>query len=182
MSRHALAEVRGFSLIELTLTVAVAATLMAIALPTLGAMSDATKLSNAAQQVERELQTARTRAVSKNRTVRLWTNCPQTGYYRIVERLGTGADTTKTRCEPSTYPWPSNTDLASPPNYDGPVRQMINDATVSDAWLEFRPDGSAWTVVSGSAIAIATPVTVTVTRKSTTKTITVNELGKILLQ
>lgn len=182
MSRRGPGDVRGFSLTELALTVAIAAILMTIALPTLTAMSDATKLSAAAQQVERELQTTRMRAVSKNRTLRLWTNCPQTGYFRSVELLATSADNAKTRCSIATYPWPSNTDLASPPNYDGPLRQMLNDATVSDGWLEFRPDGTAWQVVSGTATTITTPVSITITRKSSTKTITVNELGKILLQ
>ena len=183
MQTQVRSDVRGFSLTELMLTVAVAATLAAIAVPALNAMSDATKLSNAAQAVERELQTARMRAVSNNTTLRLRTNCPAVGYYRIIELLGTSADDALTRCSASTYPWPApDTDLATMPNLDGPVRQMLNAATVSDGWIEFRPDGTAWQVVSGTATAIATTVPLTVTRNGTSKTITVNSLGKVLLQ
>jgi prepilin-type N-terminal cleavage/methylation domain-containing protein len=173
----------GFSLIELMLTMAVAATLAAIALPTLSAMNEARKLSDASQLVERELQTARMRAVSNNTPLRFRTNCPSTGYFRIVELLGTPSDNTTTRCDLSSYPWPAaDNDLATAPNFDGPLKQMLNSATVTTTALEFRPDGTAWQIVSGTATAISTPVTLTVTRNGNTKTITVNGLGKILLQ
>lgn len=185
MFRRACADVRGFTLTELMLTVAIAATLTAIAVPALNSVSNATKLSNAAQAVERELQTARMRAVSKNTPLRLRTNCPATDYYRIIEVLGTSADNSTTRCSISSYPWPAaDTDLATTPNFDGPVRQMMNSATVSNGWFEFRPDGTAWNVdaTTGVAGAITTAVTITVTRNGQSKTISVNGLGKVLLQ
>jgi prepilin-type N-terminal cleavage/methylation domain-containing protein len=174
---------RGFSLIELMLTMAVAATLMAIAVPAMNAMSDATKLSAAAQQLERELQTARMKAVTNNTPLRLRTNCPTTGYFRIVELLGTASDTSASRCNATTYPWPAaDNDLATMPNFDGPVRQLLNSATVGTASIEFRPDGTAWDTSSGTATAISSSVTITVTRNGKTKNITVNGLGKVLLQ
>jgi prepilin-type N-terminal cleavage/methylation domain-containing protein len=174
---------RGFSLIELMLTMAVAATLMAIAVPAMNAMSDATKLSAAAQQLERELQTARMKAVTNNTPLRLRTNCPAAGYFRIVELLGTASDTAASRCNATTYPWPAaDNDLATTPNVDGPVRQLVNSATVTTASIEFRPDGTAWDTSSGTATAITTSVTITVTRNSKTRSITVNRLGKVLLQ
>ena len=182
MSRAACADVRGFSLIELMLTVAIAATLIAMAVPALSAVNNATKLSNASQQVERTLQTARMRSVSQNTPLRFRTNCPSAGYYRVTEVTGTSADANLSRCSISSYPWPGPTDMGSPTHLDGQLRQMINDATVSDQWLEFRPDGTAWQVVSGAATAITTTVTVTVTRNGSTKTISINPLGKVLLQ
>ena len=36
------------------------------------------------------------------------------------------------------------------PNYDGPVHPLLNGATVTQRELEFRPDGTAYTVVSGT--------------------------------
>lgn len=194
MLRQKIADVRGFTLTELMLTVAVAATLMAMAVPALNAVNNATKLSNAAQAVEREMQTARMRAVSNNTTLRFRTNCPAAGYYRIVEKIGLSADTSTSRCNITTYPWPApDTDLATTPNLDGALRQMLNDATVSDGWFEFRPDGTAYVVsssgtgcatldASGCASAIATTATITITRSGQTKTVSVNALGKVLLQ
>jgi prepilin-type N-terminal cleavage/methylation domain-containing protein len=176
-------DARGFTLNELLLTVAIAATMAAIALPTLNSMSDARKLSAAAQQVEREIQSARLRAVATNTPLRFRTNCPSTGYFRIVELLGTAADNTTTRCDLASYPWPaSDNNLATAPNYDGALRQLLNSATVTTSALEFRPDGTAWQIVSGVATAITSQVTITVTRNGSTKSITVNGLGKILLQ
>jgi prepilin-type N-terminal cleavage/methylation domain-containing protein len=183
MPRGVSADVRGFTLTELLLTCAIAATLMAMAVPVLSTVNNASKLSNAAQAVERELQTARMRAVSNNTKLRVRTNCPSTGYYRIVEVLETSADNNLSRCDPSTYRWPPpDTDLATVPNLDGPVRQMSSGATATDLWVEFRPDGTAWQVVSGTATAITTSVSMTVTRNGSSKTISVNGLGKVLLQ
>ena len=59
---------------------------------------------------------------------------------------------------------------------------MLNGATMGTASIEFRPDGTAWDTSSGTAVTITTPITITVTRKGSTKSITVNNLGKILLQ
>jgi hypothetical protein len=69
-------------------------------------------------------------------------------------------------------------DLATTPNFDGPLRQMLNSATVTTVALEFRPDGTAWDVSTGTATALVSPASITVTRSGKTKTITVNSLAK----
>ena len=71
---------RGFSLTELMLTVTVAATLLAIGVPVLKDVTEGSKLNGAARELERELQSARLRAVSSNRSLRVRLNCPATGY------------------------------------------------------------------------------------------------------
>ena len=55
---------RGFSVVELMLTVAFAATLLTIAVPVMTDVSDSSKLSGAAREIEREFQAARLKSVS----------------------------------------------------------------------------------------------------------------------
>jgi prepilin-type N-terminal cleavage/methylation domain-containing protein len=176
---------RGFSLVELLFVIALASTLMAIAVPYLGDVSDAAKLNGAAREVERELQTARLKAVSANRTLRVRLNCPSAGSFRTVEVLGQGSavDSASNRCLTSAYPYPApDADLMTRPNYDGPVRPLPSGATVTSASLEFHPDGTAASVVSNVAESIESEVTLTVTRKGKSKSVTVNGAGKIQLQ
>jgi type IV fimbrial biogenesis protein FimT len=71
---------RGFTLIELMMTVALAATLLAIGVPVMLDVTESSKLTGAAREVERELQSARLRAVANNRSLRVRLNCPATGY------------------------------------------------------------------------------------------------------
>jgi prepilin-type N-terminal cleavage/methylation domain-containing protein len=172
----------GFSLPELMLTIAVAATLLAIGVPVLSDVTESSKLTAAAREVERELQNARLRAVSSNRSLRVRLNCPAAGYYRTVEVLGTAADGASNRCLLSAYPFPADNDMVTRPNYDGPPRVLPNGATVGDAVIEFRADGTAYQVVANEAQTIASPLLVTVTRNNKSKVMTVNGSGKIQLQ
>ena len=172
---------RGFSLPELMLTVAATATIMALAVPVMTNVTESTRLNGATREVERELQSARLKAVSANRSLRVRFNCPDIGYYRTVEVLGTVADSSTNRCQTTAYPFPADNDLMTRPNYDGPVRILPDGATVSTVVIEFRPDGTAYQVISNAAAAITTPLTVSVTRNSKYKTVTVNGSGKINL-
>ena len=94
-----------------------------------------------------------------------------------------GTDDAPNRCLESAYPFPvQDSDLLTRPNYDGPVHPLLNDATVTSADLEFRPDGTAYTVVAGTPQPIAEPVSITVARHGKSKTVTVNAAGKVQLQ
>ena len=172
----------GFSLNELMMVVAVAGSLTAMSVPVVSNVTDAAKLTEAARLVERELQGARLRAVSTNRTLRVRTNCPAVGYLRTVEVLGSAADTATSRCLLSAYPFPADDDVVTRPNYDGPVRNVPNSATVNTAAIEFAPNGSARVVVAGTPEPIAGAETFTITRNGRTRTVTINAAGKIQLQ
>ncbi len=174
---------RGFTLTELLLTVAVAATLMAIAVPLFGDLSESQRLAAATRELERELQSARLKAVSANRRLWVRTNCPAPGELRTTEFLGTGADTAADRCSDTVYPYPpADTDRMTRPNYDGPIRRLAALTTMSTAVVEFRPDGTARAVVGGVTQPIAGTLNITVTRYGNVKTVTVNALGKVQQQ
>ena len=174
---------RGFTVVEMLLVVAMIGTLAAMALPVMKDMTASIKLNEASRMVEREMQDARLKAVSSNRVIRVRKNCPAAGYIRSVEVLGTAADTAGDRCSATTYPFPApDMDIMTRPNFDGPVRTLPAGATVSNVVLQFSPDGTASSVVAGVATTIAAPIAVTITRESKSKTVTVNNVGKVQLQ
>ena len=174
---------RGFSVVELVIVVCLIGTLAAIGVPVFRDMSANIKLNEAARLVEREMQDARLKAVSSNRVIRVRMNCPATGYIRSVEVLGTGADTAGNRCLETSYPFPPpDDDIMTRPNFDGPVRVVPNGATVSSEVLQFTPDGTANSVIAGAVTTITAPVAVTISRAGKSRTVTVNNVGKIQLQ
>jgi len=154
---------RGFTLTELLLIVAVIGTLAAMTLPV--------------------MQDARLKAVSSNRLLRVRMNCPSTGSIRTVEVIGTAADSAADRCQTSAYPFPApDTDVMTRPNFDGPVRLLPTGATVGSEILQFGPDGTAMTVAGGVPQTITIPVTLTITRAGKSRSVTINNAGKIQLQ
>jgi prepilin-type N-terminal cleavage/methylation domain-containing protein len=174
---------RGFSLTELVFVVAMLGTLIAIGLPVMQDMTASIKLNEAARMVEREMQDARLKAVSSNRVIRVRLNCPGVGYIRSVEVLGTAADSAANLCSAAAYPFPpTDTDIMTRPNFDGPVRTIPNSASVTSQVLQFSPDGTAVSVIAGTPTTITTPVSITITRQNKSKTVTVNNVGKVQLQ
>lgn len=181
MLRHPSTE-RGFSLTELMLTVAMAATVMAIGVPMVTDVSATIKLNEATRLIERELQDARLKAVKTNRPLRVRTNCPAVGFIRTVEVLNTAVDSAADRCLPTAYPFPADDNLVTRPNHDGPVRAIPGGATVTTATYQFQPDGTVFSVVANVPARITTEQTVTVTRGSRSRTVRINGAGKIQLQ
>ena len=155
---------------------------MAIAVPIATDVTATVKLNEAARMIEREFQDARLRAVSSNRALRVRTNCPATGYIRTVELLGTAADSAADRCLQTAYPFPADDNMMTRPNFDGPVRTIPNQATVSTVTYEFRPDGTVFNVIANVTTTMATEQTVTITRSNKSRTVRVNSAGKIQLQ
>jgi prepilin-type N-terminal cleavage/methylation domain-containing protein len=190
-SRAARRGVRGFTLLELLLVMAITAIVSAMAVPALMNTSAQLRLASATRQVERELQQARMRAVRGDRIIRVRFNCPSARQYRIVEVLGTlnkpatdDADArAATRCNDTNYPYPdTNTDYFAVPNHDGPLRTLPDGVAFSASQtIDFWPNGTAH--AGGSFAPFGTDVTLRVydVKKGTTfnRAITVNGLGKI---
>jgi hypothetical protein len=141
------------------------------------------------------LQFARLKAVATNRPMRVRFDCPSAGKVRVVEVIGTSAapdandaDTYLSRCSESVYPYsPTGADRnrLTRPNNDGAVKTVYTGTTFTQKQtLEFWPNGSVHTACQAACDTSSTQigtVTLTLSRKSKTKNITVNGLGKILL-
>lgn len=173
----------GFSLLELVMVMAIFGTLTAIAVPLMADFAESQRLSTATREVERELQSARLKAVSTNQRLWVRTNCPAVGQLRTTEFLGTFQDTVANRCDPAAFPFPApDNDLTTVPNNDGPVRILSANTTVTTEVVEFRPDGTAREVVAGVPQPIAGTLNIVVTRFANSRTVTVNALGKVAIQ
>jgi prepilin-type N-terminal cleavage/methylation domain-containing protein len=187
-------DVRGFTIIELVLVVALIAIVSAMAVPLVLSSSAQLRLSGAARQVERELQSARMKAVRANRVMRLRFNCPAAGEYRAVELLGTVSapavddDDARAaaRCSVTNYPFPDlDMEFFAVPNSDGPVQTLPPDVTFAAVQtIDFWPDGSAHIGGTGVPLPMA-GITLQVHHAKLTaaadRQITVNGLGKITL-
>ena len=174
---------RGFSINELMLTVAVAATLMAIAVPILTDVGEGARFNASVRMVERELQSARLKAVNANTVLRVRTNCPSAGYIRTVEVVGNAVvDTAIDRCDAGRYPYPpADTEMTTRPNHDGPVRVLPDGTAVGNIVLQFSPDGTVTQVVANAPQRIDGDVSLTVSRNYKSKSVTINGAGKIQL-
>jgi len=156
-----------------------------------------------ARSVERQLQSARMKAVSTNRPMRVRFNCPVAGQYRMVELIGTpsapaAADdaAAATRCSATGYPYPDVTSgVFDLPNNDGPVQTLDRDVTfVAVQTIEFWSDGTAhvdqgsgtpWPVIpSDDPVEITLRLTTgtSAQQAESLKTIEVNGLGRIRIQ
>jgi prepilin-type N-terminal cleavage/methylation domain-containing protein len=181
-----LADGSGFTLIELIAVLAIALTLSAITVPAVGTFSKMRQAGNAARLVERELQTARLKAVTISRAVRVRFNCPSAGKLRLLELTGVATtDNAANRCDPTAYPWPGpNDSLRSTPMHDSPVIDLPSGTTITGTAMqfEFNPTGAAYSVASNGTVSMIDPdITLTVTRTGFSKTITINGLGRVRL-
>ena len=183
--------VGGFSLIDIIATLAIFATVSAIAVPIATNSFENQRLGIDARNVERELQTARLSAVATNRPIRVRFNCPTAGAYRRVEVVGTvntpHADDAEARAAARCgYPFPAaDSNPLTRPNNDGPLLQLYTSVTFTAVQtLEFWPDGPVH--VPGATDPWprlgATEATVTLAKGSSYKSIKVNSLGKIGIQ
>jgi Tfp pilus assembly protein FimT len=176
----------GFTILELVLVMAGALTVAAIAAPSFSTFIDSNRSATAARLVERELQTARLKAVSSGRSLRLRLNCPAAGRVRLVEVTGVAAtDNASNRCDPVAFPSPGPRDaLRATPSLDSPVVYLPDGATVSSpvTIFELDPRGSVYSVgADGLITPLAGDVVLTIARDGWTNTVRINALGRIRL-
>ena len=167
----------------------IAGILGAIAIPTLQDIQNSMAIGEAQRRIASELQQARLQAVSTNRPFRVRFNCPSAGYYRTVELIGTptlqdAADNAANRCSPALYPSPpADVNPLTRPNHDGPVRRLDPKVAFGAVeTIEFWPDGTAHYQdgdINPAWAVIPDKVSITVTKGTVVKTVTVNGLGKI---
>jgi prepilin-type N-terminal cleavage/methylation domain-containing protein len=190
MRRIILARVGGFTLVELLVAMAVMLVMMAIGAPVLARAIEKYRVGIAIRDVERELQTARLKAVSSNHPIRVRFNCPSAGFYRVVELIGEASaplaeDDASARCGQALYPYPAaDLDPLTRPNQDGPLRQLPRTVSFrSSQTLEFWPDGS---VHSGGGANVApwpvvapTGVQISIEQGTKTAAVVVNGIGRV---
>jgi Tfp pilus assembly protein FimT len=189
-STKRLSSAAGFSLVDMLVTVTLVSIVAGMAVASLRNMTETMRLGQGAREVERELQTARLKAVTSNRPIRVRFNCPTAGSYRMVEVIGSStipaeADGATNRCQETVYPYPANDRNAlTVPNHDGPMRKLHPSLSFGSGTknLEFEPngtvkqdDGSA----GGWPRLASTGTEIVIVKGSSVKKITVNNVGKI---
>jgi Tfp pilus assembly protein FimT len=160
--------------------------MVSIAVPTTLTVNEAMKLGTAARELERELQTARLKAVQANRTLRVQFNCPSAGQYRRIEVMRSALDSAGDRCSEVVHPFPSPRDSdPATPAHDGPVRYMSEGVQLFAGVqaIEFRPDGRAFQVTtSGIQLITSSGLPVNVSKGTHSATVNVNGLGRVELR
>lgn len=179
LGRHGAA---GFTLVEALVAAALVGILAAAAGPTIASSMRLYALNTSAQTVASAIRGARYTAVSRNKSVRVRFNCPATNQFRVVEVLGTAADSAADRCSETTYPYPDGNGAADP-DVDGPIVRLPSDAQFGTAQdLQIDTGGRVQRLTGcPTCVTTAAPVTVVVTNGSQTRTITVSADGQVLL-
>jgi Tfp pilus assembly protein FimT len=176
----------GFTLVEIVIILALTMAVAAVAMPSYTSLVASQRAKMAARAVERELQSARLKAVTSSRPMRVRLNCPTAGQLRVVEVTGVAAtDNASNRCSPTAFPVPGPNDmLRSTPSLDSPVVYLPSGTTITStiSTFDFNSRGE---VLKVDAAGVSTPLTadavVTVIMATWSNGITVNALGRIKL-
>jgi hypothetical protein len=138
----------------------------------------------AARAVERELQSARLKAVTASKRMRVKLNCPVAGQLRVGGSNGVAAtDNAANRCDEVAFPFPGPRDaLRSTPSLDAPLVRLPLGTTVTSTvtTFEFGPRGDAGQVGStGIASLLGKRDNDNLTRAGWSSAIRINPIGKI---
>ena len=174
----------GFTLIEVVIIAVITIAIGALALPKFNGLMQSQRARTAARAVERELQSARLKAVTSSRRMRVKLNCPAAGQLRVVEVTGVSTtDNATNRCDEVAFPYPGPRDmLRATPSLDAPLVRLPLGTTITSvvSTFEFGSRGDAAQVdASGVVASLASEATITVTRAGWSSAIRINGIGKI---
>jgi prepilin-type N-terminal cleavage/methylation domain-containing protein len=153
---------RGYSLLELLITLGIIGVVSAAAIPTVDTVLRRNRLYAASQLVASQLRTARLSAITRNTPVRVAFNCPGAGSIQILEVTGVKAiDDAADRCRMNRAG-------------DGPVIWLPANVTfTAGPVIEFSGRG----IVSAESQSM--PVSIKVNHGMDTRTVVVTGIGKI---
>ena len=153
---------RGFSVVELLITVAIIGVVSAASIPTVDTALRRNRLHAGAQLGVTQLRMARLTAITRNAPVQVAFDCPGAGAVRLLEVTGDAAiDEASDRCRMNRAG-------------DGPVVWLPAAVSFTEApAIEFSGRGLA------SAQDTSVPVSITVSHDTDTRTIVVTGIGKI---
>jgi len=165
---------RGFSLVELLITVALIGIMAAMSIPVLSGARRRAVVFSAQRDVAAQIRTARFSAVTGNKVMQVRFNCPSTGQYRVIEVTGnTTIDNDTARC---SYPWP-DFDSSTLPNSDGPV-VLLPDGVSFSATQNLSIDSRGQI----SPLTGSSPAAIRVTDGSTNAQVTASTSGRVRTQ
>jgi prepilin-type N-terminal cleavage/methylation domain-containing protein len=162
---------RGFSMIELLITVALISLMSAMAVPLMSGARRRSAVFAAQRDVASQIRTARLSAVTANKVMEVRFGCPDATRYRVIEITGDATiDADTARC---SYPWP-DFDSTVLPNLDGPIVQLPDGVTFGTTQNLSISTRGLITPLTGS-----TPATIQVTDGSNTFQVTASAAGRI---
>jgi type II secretory pathway pseudopilin PulG len=176
-------DARGFTLIDTLVATGLIGILAAMTVPTVTSAMRMNAVTSAGQMVAATIRSARYTAISTSRTVRVRFNCPSAGAFRVVETIGTAADSAANRCSHATYPFP-DVNAQTLPDVDGPVLHLPGDTSFTTAQdLEIDSNGRVTRLIGCPACAAGSgTATAVVTDGGLKRTITVTPNGRISIQ
>lgn len=157
-----IATARGFSLIELLVTLGLVGVMSAVAIPSLTTSNSRTRLYTATELIQVQLRSARVAAITRNRPVRVAFNCPVAGAVRMLTVTGNAVvDDAANRC------------TTNQPN-DGAAVYLPAKVTLGTIpRLEFSGRG----IVTAQGAAV--PISFTLSYGYDTRTVVVTAIGRI---
>ena len=171
--QRVVSDVRGFSMVELLVTMALILVLSGMTVSAISTSLNRYRLAGAARAVAAQIRAARLTAVTTNRTMLVRFGCPSARFSRAIELTNVAAiDNAADRC---SAPWPApDADPDTLPNVDGPPIVLPEGVTFT-ATQDLRIN----TLGQVTPLTGATPALIQVTNGVQTRQITVSGVGRI---